>query len=236
MSSLTICSRTKAWNTSICAVLLALSVCHPALAQKLPDGFVYLADVAPSIRVELRYYSEDNFVGRRINGYQAEKCILTSETALALRGVQSELEEFGLGLMVFDAYRPQTAVDHFVAWANDLSDQTRKQTFYPNVDKKNLFRDGYIASRSGHSRGSTVDLTIVSAVDGRELDMGTIWDFFDPASWPGSKAVSFQQRANRLLLQTIMVRHGFKPLPQEWWHFTLVDEPFPNDYFSFPVE
>ena len=152
--------------------------------------------------------------------------------------MQKDLEAFGLGLKVFDAYRPQRAVDHFVRWAEDLDDTRMKAKYYPGVEKKHLFRDGYIAARSGHSRGSTVDLTIVSLGpdDPVELDMGTGWDYFGPRSWPASLDVSPQQRANRMLLQSLMVKHGFKPLAEEWWHFTLKDEPFPKTYFDFVIE
>ena len=152
--------------------------------------------------------------------------------------MQAQLAPIGRGLKVFDAYRPQRAEDHFVRWAEDLADTKMKARYYPDVDKANLFRDGYIAAKSGHSRGSTVDLTIVSLNAGEpiELDMGTGWDHFGPKSWPSSREVTTQQRANRMLLQSLMVKHGFRPLAEEWWHFTLVDEPFPDTYFDFVVE
>ena len=207
------------------------------LQAAVPPGFVEIKEAVPGIEVELRYFSEDNFVGVLIDGYQAERCYITADAAAALKNVQAELESFGLGLKVFDAYRPQRAVDHFVRWAEDLGDTRMKARYYPDVEKKNLFRDGYIAAKSGHSRGSTVDLTIVSRDTGEPvgLDMGTGWDYFGPKSWPSSIEVSAGARANRMLLQSLMVKHGFRPLAEEWWHFTLENEPFPDTYFDFPV-
>jgi zinc D-Ala-D-Ala dipeptidase len=200
----------------------------------LPQGFVYLDAVIPDIRLDLRYCSEHNFVGERIDGYRAPRAILSREAAAALAKVQEDLRPFGLGLLVFDAYRPQRAVDHFVRWAQDLQDIRTKVEFYPDVDKQDLFREDYIAARSSHSRGSTVDLTLValdsSPGDGG-LDMGTGFDFFGPESWPDYAGVAPAQRAHRLLLQ-----HGFRPYPKEWWHFTLADEPYPETWFDFPVQ
>jgi D-alanyl-D-alanine dipeptidase len=217
--------------------LFMLLMCHSLWADP-PAGFVELRGSVPGVEVELRYLSRDNFVGQRIDGYESEQCYVTAEAARGLAAVQAELAAFGLGLKVFDAYRPQRAVDHFVRWAQDLGDTKMKAAYYPGVEKKHLFRDGYIAAKSGHSRGSTVDLTIVTLGPGvpEELDMGTGWDFFGPESWPASLAVTPQQRANRMLLQSLMVKHGFRPLAEEWWHFTLEDEPFPERYFDFPVE
>ncbi len=208
-----------------------------ALQADAPDGFVDLAQAVSGIEIELRYNTNDNFVGTVIDGYESPRCFITADAAEALRGVQAELKAFGLGLKVFDAYRPQRAVDHFVRWAEDLGDTKMKSRYYPEVDKSNLFRDGYIAARSGHSRGSTVDLTLVSRTSGMpaELDMGTSWDYFGPRSWPSSIEVSAEQRAHRMLLQSLMIKHGFRPLAEEWWHFTLENEPFPDTYFDFPV-
>lgn len=221
----------------IALLLLLLLPATDAFAGP-PGGFVEVRDAVPGAVVELRYLGPDNFVGEPIDGYAADRCYVTVEAARALGRVQHELAHFGLGLKVFDAYRPQRAVDHFVRWAGDLDDTRMKARYYPDVAKENLFRDGYIAARSGHSRGSTVDLTLV-ALDGREpveLDMGTPWDYFGPRSWPASLEVTPQQRANRMLLQSLMVKHGFRPLAEEWWHFTLEDEPFPDTYFDFVVE
>ncbi len=206
-------------------------------AWALPEGFVYVDEVIPSIKQELRYFGNNNFVGRPIHGYRANRVILTKSAATALKAAQEELNSFGLGLLVFDAYRPQQAVDDFVAWSKDLNDTKTKSTYYPRIPKELLFAQGYIAERSGHSRGSTVDLTIVSKnAPFQQLDMGTGFDFFGPESWPDYAEIFPQQRANRLLLQNIMVKHGFKPYPQEWWHFTLKNEPYPDTYFNFPVQ
>ena len=202
----------------------------------IPDSFLELQEFIPSIGLELRYFSEDNFVGQVIDGYHAEKAFMTREAATALSNVQSELASFGMSLKVFDAYRPQRAVDHFVRWAQDLDDKKMKGVFYPAVAKEDLFSDGYIAQRSGHSRGSTIDLTIVDLDTGEEIEMGTPWDFFDPSSWPSNLNLPPQARANRNLLNAVMTRHGFRALPEEWWHFTLENEPFADTYFDFPVK
>ena len=204
----------------------------------LPDGFVYLNNVAPDIAAELRYASSNNFIGHPIDGYRAFRCIITRPAAEALKRVEVALKPFGLGLKVFDAYRPQQAVDNFVRWAKDIGDIRMKQAYYPKVDKKNLFSDGYIAEKSGHSRGSTVDLTIISLNDNthKELDMGTGFDFFGPESWPDNPHMTASQRSHRMLLQVLMKENGFAPYDREWWHFTLLNEPFPNTWFNFPVE
>jgi D-alanyl-D-alanine dipeptidase len=207
--------------------------------EGLPKGFVYVDRAIPDIIIDLRYYTAHNFVGERIDGYLKPRCILTKETTEALLQVQKELQAFGLGLKIFDAYRPQQAVDHFVRWANNLEDTRTKAEFYPDINKNALIRDGYIAARSSHSRGSTVDLTIVSlqaGTAGQELDMATDFDFFGPASSPFFPGLSPAQRAHRMLLHTLMKRHGFEPYPEEWWHFTLKSEPFSESYFNFPVQ
>jgi D-alanyl-D-alanine dipeptidase len=208
-------------------------------AEGLPEGFVYVNDVIPGIRIELRYFTDQNFIGRRVDGYLAPKCILTRDATESLKKVQEELKFFGLGLKIYDAYRPQRAVDDFVRWGKDFSDTLMQAEHYPKVQKKDLFREGYIAERSSHSRGSTVDLTIV-CLDKQsaesDLDMGTRFDFFGPEAWPKSPLVSSVQRAHRMLLQILMSKHGFEPYPKEWWHFTLKREPFPHTYFNFPVQ
>lgn len=193
------------------------------------------AGAVPGLRVEMRYFGAHNFVGRRIDGYEAPVCLLTREAAAALATAQAELAVSGLGLKVYDCYRPQRAVAHFARWARDLNDQSTKSEFYPNVDKTRLFELGYIAERSGHSRGSTVDLTIVDLATGAELDMGTPFDLFDTRSWPTDETVSAAAQSNRLRLQTLMRAHGFRALREEWWHFTLNGEPHPSTYFDFPV-
>lgn len=202
----------------------------------LPEGFVYAKDIIKNLRSDLRYYSSNNFIGEPVNGYMKPKCILTKEAAEALKKVQDEFERLGFGLMVFDAYRPQTAVDQFVRWAKDSTDTKMKEKFYPNVNKKDLFEEGYIAEKSGHSRGSTVDLTIVSLRTGHILDLGSPYDLFDKRSWVDYKNITKNQHAIRLMLQRRMGKYGFKPYDKEWWHFTLENEPYPDTYFDFPVE
>jgi len=197
--------------------------------------FVDVKKEIPSIELDIRYYSSNNFIGKPIDGYLAPKAILTKEATLALKKVQTELKEFSFGLKIFDGYRPQKAVDHFVRWGKDLKDTTMKDVFYPNVEKKNLFKEGYIAKHSGHSRGSTVDLTIIDLESKIELDMGSSFDLFGKNSWVNYKNITPTQRANRMLLHTIMLKHGFKSYPQEWWHFTLKNEPY-REFFNFDVE
>lgn len=222
-------------------VLMVLVLAGCAHAQALLEqsqdrsGFVDAAEAAPGLVVDMRYHGPENFIGRRIAGYEAPVCLLTREAASALGRVQAKLAAFGLGLKVFDCYRPQRAVADFVAWAKDPADQARKAIQYPNVDKSRLFELGYIAEKSGHSRGSTVDLTLVDLATKAEIDMGSGYDLFDTKSWPTDQTVSPQARANRLALQAAMKAEGFRPLKEEWWHFTLNGEPYPETYFDFPV-
>lgn len=223
------------------ATLLALGVLVSACAVTAPSeltrpqGFVDAASAVPGLVVDMRYAGSRNFVGRPIAGYDAPICLLTREAASALAAVQRDLAASGRGLKVFDCYRPTRAVADFAAWARDLDAQAMKQEYYPNVDKTQLFALGYIAERSGHSRGSTVDVTLVDRATGAELDMGTPYDLFDPRSWPSDTTVSTEAQANRRALQAAMVAHGFRPLREEWWHFTLIGEPYPETYFDFPV-
>jgi zinc D-Ala-D-Ala dipeptidase len=213
-----------------------LLLAQPAQAQApLPPGFVDAAAVVDGLVVDMRYFGDKNFVGERIDGYERARCVVSAPAASALAAVQRNLAARGLGLKVFDCYRPQRAVAHFVRWAQRIDDVKRKREFYPDVDKRDLFKEGYISERSGHSRGSTVDLTLVRRADARELDMGSPFDFFSPKSWPSDTSVDAQAQANRALLAAAMVRGGFRPYEKEWWHFTLVDEPFPDTYFDFPV-
>ena len=208
-----------------------------SIAWAIPDGFVYVDQEIPGIRVGLRYASSNNFVGRPINGYVSQRAVLTKPAAKALAEVQSDLKPFGLELFIFDTYRPQRAVDDFIAWAKDLKDTRTKTKYYPKVAKENLFSEGYIADRSSHSRGSTIDLTIISSASPfRPLNMGTNFDFFGLESWPKYIGVLTEQRASRLLLRTLMLKHGFKPYEMEWWHFTYEKEPFPETYFDFVVD
>lgn len=208
-------------------------------AAALPADFVYLTDAVPSIVLDIRYAQADNFVGQPIDGYVRPIAITTTAAAEALQKVQADLQRFGLGLKVFDAYRPQKAVDHFVRWAKDERDLLMQAKYYPHVAKRDLFKEEYIAARSGHSRGSTVDVTLIYRDAGGfplELDMGGSFDFFDPRSWPDYPALAGWQRAHRMFLQTVMEKHGFRPYPKEWWHFTLKNEPYPETYFDFNVE
>ncbi|TDQ23776.1 M15 family metallopeptidase [Tenacibaculum caenipelagi] len=205
-------------------------------SQNLPKGFSYINDISPSIQKELRYCSNDNFIGSPVNGYEESVLIATTPTAKALKKVQDELTAKGLSLKIFDAYRPQTAVNHFVKWARVINDTLMKQQYYPEVNKRHLFKLGYIASKSGHSRGSTVDLTVVDLKTGKELDMGSPYDFFGISSHITYENLTEQQKKNRQLLQRVMRKHGFRPYINEWWHFTLRNEPFPKTYFDFPVK
>lgn len=218
--------------------MLALAACtHVSPSDPIDrSGFVDAAQVVSGLAVEMKYSSDDNFVGRPIAGYEAPVCLLTTEAATALSRAQIGANAFGLGLKVFDCYRPQRAVADFVVWAKDLQDQTRKTIQYPNVDKSRLFELGYIAERSGHSRGSTLDLTLIDLATGAELDMGSGYDLFDTLSWPSDPRPGSQARANRMLLQTLMTGAGFRPLKEEWWHFTLNGEPYPETYFDFAVK
>jgi zinc D-Ala-D-Ala dipeptidase len=205
-----------------------------AVAQDRPAAFVDAASVVPGLLADIRYAGSHNFVGRRIDGYEAPRCLLTREAANAMADVARDLSPRGLHIKVFDCYRPSRAVANFVHWARDIGDTADKAEFYPNVDKRTLFRDGYIASRSGHSRGSTTDLTLAGD-DGHELDMGTPFDFFSPKSWTADPSITAEQHTNRMLLAAAMRRHGFRGYDKEWWHFTLRGEPFPETYFDFPV-
>ena len=223
-------------STHVALVLLLPLLTQPAQGQgPVPPGFVDAAAVVDGLVVDMRYFGDNNFVGERIDGYELPRCILSGPAANALAAVQRELEAQGLGLKVFDCYRPQRAVAHFVRWTQRIDDVKRKHEFYPDVDKRDLFKEGYISESSGHSRGSTLDLTLVRRSGGRELDMGSPFDFFSPKSWPSDVSVSGAAHANRALLAAAMTRGGFRPYNKEWWHFTLSDEPFPDAYFDFPV-
>ncbi|MCF7567022.1 M15 family metallopeptidase [Sabulilitoribacter arenilitoris] len=212
-----------------------LLVCHLSFGQ-LPEGFVYVKAIIPDLDVELRYNTTNNFIGKRIEGYHSNKLIITKQTAEALKLVQTELQQYNLCLKIYDGYRPQQAVNHFVRWAKILNDTINKSIFYPKVEKENLFKAGYIASKSGHSRGSTVDLTIIDGNTGKPIDMGSPYDFFGQESWVNYDAITKKQKENRQLLQAVMLKHGFRNYPKEWWHFTLRQEPFPKTYFDFPIE
>ena len=200
-----------------------------------PSGFVVLADYVPHIVQEIRYYSTYNFIGERIDGYEEPCALLTKEAARALKSVSNEMIVHGYRLKIFDAYRPACAVKHFVLWGIEDQDIRMKPYFYPDLQKQELFEQGYIAKKSSHSRGSTVDLTLLDMSTGKELDMGSPFDLFSVVSHPDYKGITEQQYENRMMLQRAMARNGFEPVDCEWWHFTLKDEPYPDTYFEFPV-
>jgi len=211
--------------------------------------FVTLTDVIPDAILEIRYYSTYNFVGARIDGYLEPLALMTRQAADSLRAVSDDLKRHGYRLKIYDAYRPQMAVDHFMRWALDPTDTLTKAYFYPYLDKPTVFEKEYVARRSGHSRGSTVDLTLLDMTTGKELDMGGTFDWFGPESHPDyggnpetmeytddGTHITSEQFYNRMVLRTAMMRHGFLPLDNEWWHFRLDNEPFPDTYFNFPIK
>ena len=199
------------------------------------SDFVLVTEAVPDVILEIRYYSTYNFVGDRINGYEEPLAFLTKEAAEALKEVSDDVKEQGYRLKIYDAYRPQMAVTNFVEWAEDLDDTRMKDYFYPELDKDVLFPQGYIDEHSGHSRGSTVDLTLFDMETEKELDMGGTFDYFGELSHPDYTEITEEQYENRMILRKAMLDHGFKPLPEEWWHFTLEDEPYPDTYFTFPI-
>ena len=208
-----------------------------ALAQTEDfSQFVNLAEVIPDVILEIRYYSTYNFVGARVDGYEEPVALITRQAADSLRVVSDDLLKQGYRLKIYDAYRPQCAVDHFVRWAADVNDTLMKPYFYPEVPRDSLFELGYIAKRSGHTRGSTVDLTLFDMATEKEVDMGGTFDWFGNESHPDFDGVTAEQLHNRMILREAMLRHGFKAIDEEWWHFTLKDEPFPDTYFTFPVK
>jgi len=235
---------------AVLAAWLLLACSQPALlpSPTPPAGFVRLADTVPDIVEDMRYHGSRNFLGRPVAGYHAPRCILHQAAAHALRAVQAEVRPLGLSFKVFDCYRPQTAVDDFVRWGRDLSDQQAKAEYYPAVPKPELFQRGYIAEKSGHSRGGTVDLTLVVVdagraggvlrgmlLNGAEVDMGSPFDLFDVRSHTDNPDLASEVRHNRRWLRALLERHGFRNLPEEWWHYTLRQEPYPDRYFDFDV-
>ena len=234
--------------------LVITMACNQVPPQEDRSQFVPITDVVPDVILEIRYFGTYNFVGDRIDGYLAPKAYLTKEAADSLRVVSDDVIGLGYRLKIYDAYRPQKAVDHFVRWAADIPDVRMKPYFYPDLDKSVLFDQMYIMEKSGHTRGSTVDLTLFDMNTEKELDMGGTFDWFGPESHPdfcgnpdtgeydaeaaavNPRGLTEQQFRNRLILRQAMLRHGFKPLSSEWWHFTLDKEPFPDTYFTFPVD
>jgi len=201
----------------------------------LKDGFVYISDINNTIIIDLKYYSNSNFTGHIVDGYNSNKAILSEECANALSNAQEDFEKLGYSLIVYDAYRPQRAVDFFVNWSKDLNDTIHKSIYYPNIKKSKLFELGYIAYKSSHSRGSTVDVSLVNLKTRKELDMGTVFDFFDVESSTFHENISKIQKSNRMLLYETMTNNGFKNYPKEWWHFTLDNEPHVN-FFDFLID
>lgn len=202
----------------------------------VPAGFEYIHKVIPDAAYDIRYAGEKNFTGRPVPGYIAETALLTKEALTQLKAVADELRKKGYRLLIYDAYRPQKAVDSFVKWAGDPADTLSKSEYYPNLSKNQLFPLGYIASRSGHTRGSTIDLTLIDAETEEPLDMGSPHDFFGEISHHTTSAVTAEQKSNRELLRTAMVRNGFRSYSKEWWHYTLRHEPYPDTYFNFDVQ
>ena len=217
--------------------ILGMNACRQSV-NPLEDssGFVPICDVVPDAILEIRYYSTYNFVGDRIDGYLAPNAWLTKPAADSLKAVSDDVMQLGYRLKIFDAYRPQCAVDHFVRWAADVPDTLMKRYFYPDVDKNRLFELEFIMEKSGHTRGSTVDLTLFDMTTEKEVDMGGTFDWFGEESHPDYRGITDEQFANRMILRDAMLRHGFKPLDSEWWHFTLKDEPYPDTYFTFPIK
>ena len=211
-----------------------MSIDYQKQAELDPSRFVLLSDYVPGIVQEIRYYSTYNFVGDRIDGYEEPIALLTKDAARALKVVSNQANVMGCRLKVFDAYRPARAVRHFVLWGIEDLDQRMKPFFYPDLEKQDLFRLGYIASKSSHNRGSTIDLTLLDMATGKELDMGSPFDYFSERSHPDCRDVTDEQYENRMRLQKLMTDNGFLPIDCEWWHFTLADEPFPDTYFEFP--
>lgn len=241
------------------AVFLSACCCSggkQTACSDLPRGFVSVAEAVPDAILEIRYYSTYNFVGGRIDGYEKPVALLTVEAARALKAVSDDVKKQGYRLKIYDAYRPQRAVSHFVRWSKASGDTRMKAYFYPDLEKDVLFPQGYIAEKSGHSRGSTVDLTLFDMASGKEVDMGGTFDFFGKEShpdWcgepesqrytgefpgdtpPAGRKINARQFRNRMILREAMMRHGFKPIAEEWWHFTLAAEPYPDTYFDHPV-
>lgn len=199
------------------------------------SDFVIVSEVIPEVELEIRYYSDYNFVGERIDGYEEPVALLTKEAAESLKEVSEELYEKGYRLKIYDAYRPQMAVSDFIRWAEDIDDTKMKEDFYPELDKSELFEQGYISGHSGHSRGSTVDLTLVDIKTGQDVDMGGTFDYFGERSHADYTDITEEQYSNRMILREAMTSHGFRPFDGEWWHFTLNYEPFPDTYYTFTV-
>ena len=223
-------------NSFVFYILSTFILCPLAKADKgINKNLVDIATLSSSIQIDMKYAYKENFVGSRIDGYLSNKCYLSKPAAEKLFKVQNELKIIGYNIKIFDCFRPQRAVNHFMRWAHDLTDLKTKFEYYPEVPKNRLFEDGYIAKKSGHSRGSTVDLTLVSINSGKELDMGTPFDFFSTLSNTNNPSITKEALKNRMILKTAMEKFGFKNYSKEWWHYTLINEPFKNQYFDFVI-
>lgn len=210
------------------------TVCVPK-ARELPEGFVYLDELIEDCIIDAKYAGTDNFMGRPADGYEQPLVVASREVAEGCVKAADILRKQGYLLKVYDAYRPQRAVDDFCRWGEDIEDQRRKPVQYPKIEKHRMFDDGYIARKSTHTRGCSVDLTIVDMNTHQELDMGSIFDYMDPRSWPDSPEVTEEQRKNRYILRDAMIASGFAPFEYEWWHFAVFPEPYPDTYFDFPI-
>lgn len=231
-------SKIKAFGISIMMTPLAtINANTTNISQKnsLPEDFVLVTDIIPEVILEIRYYSSYNFVGERIDSYQAPVAILTKQATEKLKLVVEYLNKKGYTIKIFDAYRPLSAVKHFVRWAKETNNIKMKDFFYPDIDKKHLFDLGYIAEKSSHSRGSTLDITLVDMKSGKEIDAGSSFDFFGNISHHNTTLITEQQEKNRLILKHTMEKFGFESYYAEWWHYTLKDEPYCNTYFDFPI-
>ncbi|MBO4615477.1 MAG: M15 family metallopeptidase [Bacteroidales bacterium] len=206
------------------------------VSEALKNGFVVVTDVVPDAILEIRYFSTFNFMGVRVDGYNAPIAYLTKEAADSLKAVSDDVKAMGYRLKIYDAYRPQCAVDHFVRWSQEAADTLMKRYFYPDIDKPRLFEEGYIAKKSRHTCGSTIDLTLFDMNTEKEVDMGSPFDWLGEESHPDYPGVTPEQHKNRMILRDAMVRHGFRGISTEWWHFVLKNEPYPNTYFTFPIE
>ena len=200
------------------------------------EKFALVTDVIPDVILEIRYFSTYNFMGVRVDGYNAPIAYLTKEAADSLKAVSDDVKAMGYRLKIYDAYRPQSAVDHFIRWSKDANDTLMKQYFYPDIDKPRLFEEGYIAKKSRHTTGSTIDLTLFDMNTEKEVDMGSPFDWLGEESHPDYPGVTLEQHKNRMILRDAMLRHGFRGISTEWWHFVLKNEPYPDTYFNFPIE
>ena len=237
-------NKTKLWMMAAILIICGMTMVScfsdtkksaAVIATDDASQFVTITDVVPDVILEIRYFGTYNFVGTRIDGYEEPTALLTKKAADSLKAVSDDVKAQGYRLKIYDAYRPQKGVDHFVRWAEDINDTLMKPYFYPDLDKSVLFPQDYICLKSGHTRGSTLDLTLFDMATEKEVDMGGTFDWFGEESHPDYTGITPEQFANRMILRDAMLRHGFKPLDSEWWHFTLRKEPYPDTYFTFPV-